>query len=278
MSVISVDTPGVDRRQPPLAEGQNGHIGKMTPLAAPRRRRAHLAAGSPVTVALAVLLAAGGAGATLTRTAADRSSTSHVLVGGSVHRSAATVDVVSGTTSVVVTAGAPSGRLYRVHTPAGSGIRPLATLDGGTLRVAQIADRPGHGVPTIDIQLARGVRWTINLDGGASTETVNMQRGALSSLSFGAGVSMASVRLPAPVGTLTLRLAGGASQLLVVAPPGTPAQLDVVGGASEVRFDGVSHTGVAGGSVFSEPAWATAPNRYRIDLTAGVSDFELSRT
>jgi hypothetical protein len=248
------------------------------PTRASCRRRVPLATAIAGTVGLASFLIPSWAGAALHRTAGVRSTGLHVLVGGTSHRSAATVDVVSGTTSVVVTAGAPSGRLYRVHTPVGSGVRPLATLDGGTLRVAQTVDGTHHGVPTIDIQLARGVRWRINLDGGATTETVNMQKGALSSLSFGAGVAMASVRLPAPVGTLTLRLAGGASQLLVVAPPGAPAQVDAVGGASQVRLDGASHTGVAGGSVFSEPAWATAHDRYRFDLTAGVSDFELSRS
>jgi hypothetical protein len=250
----------------------------MPRVAARRFRRVMFATAVTSTIGLSVFLTTSWAGAASDRTAGVRSRAPHVLVGGSEHRAAATLDVVSGTTSVVVSAGAPAGRLYRVHTPNGSGIRPLATLDGGTLRVAQTADGTRDGVPTIDIQLARGVLWRINLDGGATTETVNMRGGTLSSLSFGAGVSMASVRLPVPVGTLTLRLAGGASQLLVVAPPGPPAHVEAIGGAGAVRLDGVNHTGVAGGSVFSDPAWATAHDRYRIDLTAGVSDFELRRS
>jgi hypothetical protein len=225
---------------------------------------------------VAVLLA-NGAGAALSSSARARPARSHVLAGGSAHRSAATLDVVSGTTSVEVTAGTRSGLLYRVRTPAGSGVRPLATLDDGTLRVGQAADGTHAGVPVIDIQLARGVRWTINLDGGATTETVNMKKGTLTSLSFGAGVATASVQLPVPIGTLTLTLAGGATQLLVVAPAGAPAEVKVVGGASQVGFDGTSHTGVAGGSVFADPAWAGAENRYVINLVAGVSEFQLSR-
>jgi hypothetical protein len=201
-----------------------------------------------------------------------------VLTGDRAHRSVATLDVVSGTTSVEVSAGTSSGRLYRVSTPAGSGIRPLATLDDGTLRVSQTADGDHHGVPTIDIELARNVRWSIDLDGGATTETINMSKGSLSSLSFGAGVARASVRLPAPIGTLALTLAGGATQLLVAAPPGAPAEVKVVGGASQVDLDGTSHTGVAGGSVFADPAWATSSNRYDIDLVAGVSEFQMTRS
>jgi hypothetical protein len=233
---------------------------------------------SASVVGLFVLLGAGVAAGTVGGDAAAHLSKARVLAGGNTHLSTATLDVVSGTTSVVVSDDAPSGSLYRVHTPAGSGIRPLATLDHRTLRVGQTADGNGNAVPTIDIQLARRVRWTINLDGGATTESVNMARGNLSSLTFGAGVSMASVRLPIPTGTLTLKLAGGATRLVVVAPTGAPAEVRVRGGASEVDLDGASHSGVAGGSVFTEPTWGSTENRYAIDLSTGVSDFEMSRT
>jgi hypothetical protein len=240
-----------------------------------RRFRFWTVAATCVACAVVVVWAS-GAEAAVARSA--RPSHAHVLTGGSAHRSAATLDVVNGTTSVVVSAGTGSGHLYRVRTPSGSGIRPLATLDDGTLRVGQTADGKDVGVPTLDVQLARGVRWTVNLDGGATTETVNMRKGALASLSFGAGVAQASVRLPAPVGTLTLTLAGGATQLIVVAPAGAPAEVRVVGGASQVNLDGVSHTGVTGGSIFADPAWASSYDRYDVDLLAGVSNFEMSRS
>jgi hypothetical protein len=223
---------------------------------------------------LAVLLWATGAMARVSHVSGGRA---HSLSGGRAGRAAATLDVVSGVTSVEVSAGTRPGLLYRVSTPAGSGIRPFATLDRGTLRVGQAASGTRSGVATIDIQLALGVRWTINLDGGASTETVNMTKGSVSSIVFGAGVAMASVRLPAAVGTLTVTLAGGATQLVLVAPAGEPAEVKVVGGASDVSLDGTSHVGVAGGSVFTEPAWPDAHNRYSIDLVAGVSSFQMSR-
>jgi hypothetical protein len=225
----------------------------------------------------AILLPLGGAAAAQRRAVAARVGAAHVRRGGSDHRSTATLDVVGGATSVVVSAGAPSGLLYRVGTPAGSGIRPLVTLEAGTLQVSQTSDGTPRGISKIDIGLARNVRWTIDLDGGATTESVDMARGSLRSLTFSAGVTRASVQLSAPVGTFTLTLTGGASQLLVVAPPGAPAQVDAAGGASTVKLDGAVHVGVAGGSIFTDPGWATSHNRYTIDLTAGVSDFEMSR-
>jgi hypothetical protein len=241
------------------------------------RRRFHLLFTVMSMVCLVQLLWLSGAGATLGHRAKTRPDRAHVLSGGSAHRPSATLDVVTGTTSVEVTAGTNSGLLYRVRTPAGSGIRPLASFDNGVLRVGQTADGDHSGIPVLDIALARGVRWNINLDGGATTESVNMNMALLSSLSFGAGVATASVWLPTPVGTLTLTLAGGATRLLVVAPSGAPAEVKVVGGASEVSLDGIGHTGVAGGSVFADPAWASSENRYTINLVAGVSQFHMSR-
>jgi hypothetical protein len=266
---------GFTTKRPPLASVRNGHLQEM-PVLEPYRLRRFRHWTAVATCAACIVLRASGAEATLARSA--RPDRGHILVGGSAHRSAATLDVVSGTTSVEVSAGTRLGLLYRLRTPAGSGIRPLATLDDGTLRVGQTADGEHVGVPTLDIQLARGVRWTVNLDGGATTENVNMMKGSLTSLSFGAGVARASVRLPAPVGTLTLTLAGGATELTVVAPSGAPAEVKVVGGASQVNLDGVSHTVVAGGSIFTDPAWASSYDRYDIDLLAGVSDFEMSRS
>jgi hypothetical protein len=250
----------------------------MTIVGANCRRRSRAGIAATGVAGLAVVLWTSAAGATLTRNGTTRSDHAHVLTGGDAHRDSATLDVVSGTTSVKVSVGTGPGVLYRVHSPTGSGIRPLATLDKGTLRVGQTGDGGHSGVPVLDIELARGVRWTINLDGGATTETVDMNKGLLSSLSFGAGVATASVRLPAPVGTLSLTLAGGATQLLVVAPSGAPAEVKVVGGASLVSLDGTSHTGVAGGSVFADPTWAGAENRYAVNLLAGVSQFQMSRS
>jgi hypothetical protein len=233
---------------------------------------------SGVTVALAaLLLQASVAGAMHDRSKHFLEGSHHVLAGGTAHRLGATLEVESGTSALRVSAGTEPGLLYRVSTPDGSGIRPLASLNHGILRVSQTSDGKARGAQTMDIRLARGVRWTINLDGGATSERINMERGALSSLTFGAGVSTASVKLPTPDGTLTLTLAGGATQLLVSAPPGAPAAVKVAGGASQVSLDGISQSGVSGGSVFADPGWSSSHNRYFINLLSGVSNFRMSR-
>ena len=133
----------------------------------------------------------------------------HVVHGGRGRATAATLEVVNGATAVTVSSQSLGNLLYRVSTPVGSGIRPLATRRGGTVLVGDTGAGQTTQVLLINVILARGVRWTIDLDGGATTETVNMGAGSMSALDFGAGVSMASVQLPNAVGTQTVTLAGG---------------------------------------------------------------------
>ena len=50
--------------------------------------------------------------------------------------------------------------------------------------------------------------------------------------------------------------------------------------SADVRLpapDGTVHTGVAGGTVFTDPGWSTAANPYLLNLTSGVSDLQLTR-
>jgi hypothetical protein len=241
-----------------------------------RRPGSGAVTGLVILGAVSLLAGCGGAGSGSSTTTATGGP--HVLRGDRGTVTAATVEVVSGATAVAVSAESLGRGLYRVSTPVGSGIRPLATRHGRTVLVGETGAGKTTEVPSIDVVLAQGVRWTIDLDGGATTETVRMGEGSLSALAFGAGVSMASVQLPPAVGTQTVTLAGGASQLVIMAPPGAPAQVDAVGGASLILLDGIDHTGVAGGSVFSDPGWASSSNRYDIDLTSGVSDFRMTRS
>jgi hypothetical protein len=241
-----------------------------------RVRHSSLVAACLFCAAVALLAACGGPRAGVSAT--TEQGAPQVLHGGRGSVTAATLEVVNGATAVSVSSQSLGSDLYRVSTPIGSGIRPLATRHRRTVLVGVTGAGQTTRVPSIDVLLARGVRWTIDLDGGATTETVNMGDRFMSDLDFGAGVSMASVYLPPAVGTETVSLAGGASQLFIVAPPGQPAQVDAVGGASRIVLDRVDHAGVAGGSVFTDPGWAGSINRYAIDLTSGVSDFRMTRS
>jgi hypothetical protein len=68
-----------------------------------------------------------------------------------------------------------------------------------------------------------------------------------------------------------LVLAGGASLVTITAPRGVPSRLRLDGGAGTARLNGQAYTGIAGGTVLTEPGWATAANRYDIEAPAGIS-------
>jgi hypothetical protein len=91
------------------------------------------------------------------------------------------------------------------------------------------------------------------------------------------GSSAVTVALPRPQGTLVLRLAGGAGQLAVSVPAGVPARVIAGNGAGQVTIGGKTWTGVAGGTVITQPGWAAAAARLEVDATAGVSQVTIAQ-
>jgi len=209
--------------------------------------------------------------------AGAKSAGGHVVTGGQATVGRARLDVSSGFGTIVVSANRPGAALYRVSTPARARVLPVVSRPSGAVRIGSRSS--GHGGPSvIHIQLARGVRWTLDLDGGASAETVDMTDGEVASVDVGAGVSSLTLAMPAADGTLPVRLQAGASSMQMTAPAGPPAQVQALSGAASITLDGVAHTGVAGGSVFTDPGWTSATNRYSVVLASGVSSFRLSRS
>ena len=69
-------------------------------------------------------------------------------------------------------------------------------------------------------------------------------------------------------------MAGGATEFTVHVPTGVATGVRVGGGAASTDVDGVRRSGLSGGTVLST---ATAPHRYDVDATAGVSTLVLDR-
>jgi hypothetical protein len=223
-----------------------------------------------------VLLLASCSGSPSTHALASNSE--HVLSGPPSHVATATLNVAASAQTVMVKADNLDGSLYRVQTPLNSGNRPLVKIKGNTVRVGQASSGHASARDTLEILLSSNVLWTIDLNGGSSVASIDMEGGALAALNFNKGVSTASVRLPTPHGNEAVHLDGGASYMSIVATSTAPAQVTVAGGASQIFFDGERHEGIAGGTVFEDPTWATAAHRYSIDLASGVSVLRFSRT
>lgn len=188
----------------------------------------------------------------------------------------ARLDVLSGASIVVVRAADLGDLLYRAITPEGSTAVPQVSTDGDVVRVS-LRGGDGGGMAELEVELNSTVSWEIHLDGGASSESVDMGAGRLTSLDFGAGVSTIDLVLPRPTGTVPVRMSGGTSTMDVRLPAGVAAQVVFAGGAGTATIDGTAHTGIAGGTTLATPDWETASERYRLEMVAGLSSLTLER-
>jgi hypothetical protein len=192
-------------------------------------------------------------------------------------RRTATLSVLSGAASVTVSAARMPGTLARAWTPAGSGVRPQLVVVNGDVQVYLGGTGGGQSGPdAVVIQLSSAVSWRLVLSGGASQTTIQMQHGRLAGIDFTAGSSLITAALPRPAGTVTLTLAGGASQLNLTVPAGVPARLQLYGGASQAVLGSHVYTGIGGGTVLTGSGWPSAVNRYDLDAVSGVSQVTVS--
>jgi hypothetical protein len=179
-------------------------------------------------------------------------------------REHAELDVVSGATTVTIRAVDLAGALYRADD-----VR--SEVDGDVVRVQDSGSRSIH------VDVATGVAWTIRLDGGATEEIVEFADGKLAALEFGAGATRIEATLPTPNGAVPVRMTGGASTFTLHLPAGVPATVRFAGGAGQASIDGVTHTGIAGGTELSTPDWTDGVDGYDVDAVAGVSELRLER-
>jgi hypothetical protein len=190
----------------------------------------------------------------------------HVVTGPVNGRSEAQFDLVKGATAVTVQAADLGDRLYRV-TGSDDGDHTPAVTDSGNL--VQVTGMGNSSAVTV--QLNRAVTWRIRMVDGASSENLDLRDAKLSGVEIIGGVASLDVRLPAPHGTVPVRMSGGANQFAIHRPSGVAVRVRAGGGASNVTIDGQQHGGVAGGSTFASTGWDTAADKCDVDCTAGVS-------
>ena len=168
---------------------------------------------------------------------------------------AATVDLVSGATTVTVRAAHLGGAdQLRAVTPDGAGVAPVLETGGGTVSVHLVrTGEPGPSAVTVLLDL-RGAR--------------------LSGVDLAAGAARIELVLPVPDRAVPIRMAGGATEFTLHVPQGVATAVRVDGGAADTDVDGVRRTGLAAGTVL---ATSTAADRYDVEATAGVSTLNLVR-
>jgi hypothetical protein len=184
--------------------------------------------------------------------------------------------LVNGADVVRVRLGDLGDDRYEVSTPDGAKAAPAVDVDGHEV-VAGLHATDGGGPALVTVVLSSKVHWSVRLAGGAGDESVDLTGGPGGDVEFSAGTSRASVALPAAKGTQRVLLSGGAAQFEVRLAGDAPVRVAAAGGAGSVTIDGVTHSGVAGGSMWTADGWSAATDRYDIDATSGVSTLTVSR-
>jgi hypothetical protein len=199
----------------------------------------------------------------------------NVVVAPLLGRSGAFLTVRDAASRVEVSTATLPGLLYRITTPAGSGLAPVAAVGDGHAEV-RFRATGGDGPDDVRIVLNRDVRWDLRLPAGAGETDLDLTAGRVSRLSTG-GSGLIEASLPTPVGTLPVSFGEGVGSAIVSVPPPAPARVFLAGGAGPVFTPWALRTAPPAGSLLTEPGWGAAANRYAIRFSGGLGQLTVRR-
>ena len=150
---------------------------------------------------------------------------------------------------------------------------PEITVNGGVVTVQQRRRfRPfDWRAQSAAFRLSTAVAWDISLRGGMWKLTADLSALRVTSLEVAGGASDIAITLPAPAGTVPVRVSGGASKVVLRRPTGAEARAEVSGGATQLVFDDQRLGAVGGRTVLASGGFADAADRYEIRFTGGAS-------
>ena len=199
----------------------------------------------------------------------------NVVAGPLLGRTGAFLTVGDAASRIQIVLAALPGLLYRISTPAGSGLAPIVvTGRGGRVRAA-LRPTGADGPHEVRIVLNRDVRWDIRLPAGAGEQRLDLARGRITRVDLGAS-GLIEMRLPHPVGTVPLTFAGGVGTLVLTAPATAPLRLRLDAGAGAARTPWTTGE-VPAHAVLGPPIWRTAVDRYALRARAGIGLLTLRR-
>src|SRR6266516_4244579 len=186
----------------------------------------------------------------------------------------ASVDISAGAATITVQGSSDLGsNLYRAHIDY-SGPKPEVRLDrsSGVLSISQ----KGSSFPWIEnrrfvlkLEVNPGVPWSITLNTGASTTTINLPQVHVTGVTINTGASRDDITLGTPSGIVPVEVNGGALMVNVHRPRGTAASVSVSGGAVTLRADGRDQHGI-GDLKYESDGFSSAPSGYRVEVNGGA--------
>ena len=196
------------------------------------------------------------------------------VVAGSLHgRTGAYLIVRDAASRVEVRLARLPGLLYRISTPADSGLAPRVTGGPGRVRL-RLSPTGDDGPDTVTILLNRAVRWDIRLPAGAGEQRLDLAGGSVARVDLGSSGRL-DIDLPRPDGTVPVTLRGGVGTAAVVVPRGAAVRFRLWAGAGSVDTPWAANNSAPPGAVMADPRWPAADDRYAVYARAGVGSLTL---
>ncbi|MCO8276983.1 hypothetical protein M1L60_41035 [Actinoplanes sp. TRM 88003] len=226
-------------------------------------------------IALLLVGALAITGCEKTGTTALPEAREHTVTGPLQNRASARLFVPDASSRVHVVLANLPGLLYRITTPAGSGLKPRVVRRGGLVRLG-LLPTGGKGPDEVRIVLNRTVRWDLRFPAGAGEQRFDLSRGRITRLDLGTA-GLIELRLPEPGGTVPLTFTGSVGTLSVTAPRSTPLRLYLAGGVGSALTPWTADEQLPPATALAPAIWPTARDRYWLRVRAPVGLLSLTR-
>ena len=184
-------------------------------------------------------------------------------------RTAASFELLAATTKVTVKAQDLGGDLYRITSAEGSGTVPSPVLAKNRVQL-HLTPQGAGATGKVTVVLSSKVKWTLRLIGGADEQVVDLRGGRLGSIDVLGAARRLEVALPAPSGTVPVRITGAVEDLSITAPPESPVRIRLDSGAETVAAGERTLRDLEPGSTLTPQGWQTR-NRYDIHAESRIT-------
>lgn len=141
--------------------------------------------------------------------------------------------------------------------------------DAADVAIIQCWSGPFTTGRDVEVRLASGIPTSLDLTGGAGSFELDLRDVRITDLRLTNGASSTKLQLARPSGEVVVRITGGASSTEIELG-GAEARVETTGGLTSLSSPSTVTSGV-GRNVYETPGYASAPDRYTITVTGGVS-------